>query len=158
MSTKEQLIVDMKEAMKAGQKARLGTIRMLLASIQTKAQEKKDLALKKTQPIEELTEEEVISVVQTFKKQTEEEMEGFAQRGDSERVQTLDNARAVILDYLPKQMDREAIRRHLESLLRSARAADPDINKGGFMKLAMIDLKGKADNKVISQVVNEVLE
>ena len=59
----------------------------------------------------------------------------------------------VIAKYAPKQMDAAEIKAYLEEKFAEVLATK---NKGQIMKAVMTDLKGKADGKVINQVVAEI--
>ena len=59
----------------------------------------------------------------------------------------------VIAKYAPKQMDAAEIKVYLEEKFADVLATK---NKGQIMKAVMADLKGKADGKVINQVVAEI--
>ena len=59
----------------------------------------------------------------------------------------------VIAKYAPKQMDAAEIKAYLEEKFAEVLATK---NKGQIMKAVMADLKGKADGKVINQVVAEI--
>ena len=59
----------------------------------------------------------------------------------------------VIPKYAPKQMDADEIKAYLEKKFADVLATK---NKGQIMKAVMADLKGKADGKVINQVVAEI--
>ena len=59
----------------------------------------------------------------------------------------------VIAKYAPKQMDAAEIKAYLEEKFAEVLATK---NKGQIMKAVMADLKGKADGKVINQVVAEL--
>jgi uncharacterized protein YqeY len=143
MSIKEQLTEDMKQAMRDKDRASLTTIRMLIDVIQKK---EKDLR-------RDATEDEEIQVLQTFKKQNEESLEAFAQRGDNTKVQEMDHAHTIVQKYLPKQLSRKQVTSEIEAII----VAITTPNKGEVIKIAMQRLKGRADNKLISQVVTEVL-
>ena len=59
----------------------------------------------------------------------------------------------VIAKYAPKQMDAAEIKEYLEEKFAEVLATK---NKGQIMKAVMADLKGKADGKVINQLVAEI--
>lgn len=152
MNTQEKLTADMKEAMKAKDKATLNTVRLILAAIQRKAQDMKNDALKKGKPVPEITEDEVIQVITKFKDNIVEELEAFAKRGDTEKVKELDDSLAVTKKYLPEQLDAEQI---FEVITRLATGAK---NQGEVRKALGSELKGKADNKMVSEQIERFLK
>ncbi len=95
MSLKDQIQDDMKSAMKAGEKARLGTIRMLLAAIKQREVDERTPT----------TDTHVLAIVQKLIKQRREAAAQFAGAGRSD-LETRELAEADILSaYLPKQLD-----------------------------------------------------
>lgn len=152
MSISTKLTEDMKAAMKAKDAATLQTIRLIMAAIQRKSQDIKDEAVKKGVAFEGLTEDQIIQVIQTFKKQSEETIDGFQKRGDVQKIAQLTEEIRVANTYLPAQLSKQEVRAIVDRL-----AAGLD-NKGAVMKAVMGELKGKADNKLISEVVDEFLK
>lgn len=144
MTIKEKLTGDMKEAMKVQDKISLATIRMLIDRIQKK---EKDL-------LRDATEEEVVQVLQTFKKQVEEEADAFASAGKFSREAVLIDSIALVRKYLPEQLSYEEV---LEGVKVIA-VLSPGANKGELMKKAMGEFKGRTDNRFINQAVDEVLK
>ena len=79
-----------------------------------------------------------------------------------EQLESRDDLRAeyqarydVIAKYAPQQMNADEIRTYLEGKFAEVLATK---NKGQIMKAVMGDLKGKADGKLINQVVAEICE
>lgn len=158
MLVRERLTQAMKEAMKAQDKATLSTVRLILAQIQRKEQDMKDDAIKKGKPVPAMSESDVIDVIGTFIKQTREEAEEFAKRSDTDKVQKLDNDIAVATSFLPKQLTKEEITRVVHVEAAKIEMVGQILNKGNLMKVVMSILKGQADNKIIGEVVDEVLK
>jgi uncharacterized protein YqeY len=152
MSIREKLSADLKDAMRSGDTITRDTIRLLQAHLQATAQDKKDDALKKGKPVTDLTEDEVITAITKYKKDTEEELEGQAQRGNTDRVKHLDNTRAVIMTYLPEQLSYYEI-----TALVTAAINNGAKNQGEIRKAIGEAIKGKADNKIVSEVITLLL-
>ena len=70
-----------------------------------------------------------------------------------EQLDTCPESRDVIAKYAPKQMDAAEVKAYLEEKFADVIATK---NKGQIMKAVMADMKGKADGKVINQVVAEL--
>lgn len=147
MNIKEQLMADMKEAMKAKDKASLATIRMMIDRIQKNEKE----VMREAQP------DEVIRIIQTFKKQTEEELADFTKVGNQDKIKELKANLELIKKYLPEMMSREQVKEELANVLHSVQKVG-NVAKGDFIKLAMNCLKSRAENKTISEVVNELFK
>lgn len=142
---KEKLQADMKDAMRAKDKKKLMTIRLIIDRVQK--EEKEALA--------ELDEAGVIAVVQSFKKATQEEKDGFEKAGNAERVAELESALALVDEYLPAQLSKAEI----ETIVKGVVTALGDkANMGGVMKEVMPLVKGKADNKLVNEAVKEALK
>ncbi|MCF8011887.1 MAG: GatB/YqeY domain-containing protein [Clostridiales bacterium] len=146
MSIKEQLKADMKEAMKKKEKERLAAIRLLNSAIQNKEIEQHA----------ELEEADILSVVSKEIKQTKESIEAYEKAGNSEEVEKL-RARVETLEgYLPRQMTEEEVRELVNSIIEQNNIQGKQ-DKGKLMKVLMPEVKGKADNKMVSSIVDEML-
>lgn len=146
MTLQEKIMSDLKEAMKAGAADRVGVLRMLNAAMKNKAIEKgKDAAL---------TEEEAMQVIAKEAKKRKESILAFEQGGRPELADGEKKELAVLEAYLPAQMSREEVASVVEKVL--AGLSDKS-NQGMVMKAVMAELKGKADGKMISELVKEKL-
>lgn len=137
---------DLKEAMKAGDSDKVAVLRMLNASLKNRQIEKGKDA--------ELTEEEVMQVLTREAKKRKEAAEAFEKGGRPELAENEKKELAIIEGYLPKQMSREEVAAAVEKALSGL--ADKS-NQGLVMKAVMAELKGKADGKMISEIVKEKL-
>lgn len=140
---KQVITNDMKEAMRNKEKKRLATIRMILDRIQKKEKEL----------LKELSDDDVVLILQTYKKQVKEEMDAFKKANNHIRVEELLEDVKIIEKYLPKMMSKSEI----ENIISSIFNKKDEVNKGSIMKQIMPKLKGKADNSLINQVVTEFL-
>lgn len=146
MDLQTKIMSDLKEAMKAGAAEKVGVLRMLNSAMKNKAIEKgKDAAL---------TEAEAMQVVAKEAKKRKESILAFEQGGRPELAEGEKRELAILEAYLPAQMSREDVAAAVEKVL--AGLADKS-NQGLVMKAVMQELKGKADGKVISEVVKEKL-
>lgn len=142
----QKLNGDLKEAMKSGNADKVGVLRMLNSALQNRAIEKGKDAV--------LTDEEVMQVLLREAKKRKESVEAF-QKGGRPDLAEKEKAELALLEvYLPKQMSREEVAAAVEKVF--AGLADKS-NQGLVMKAVMQELKGKADGKMISEVVREKL-
>ncbi|OAI14761.1 glutamyl-tRNA amidotransferase [Methylomonas koyamae] len=136
---KERIKEDMKAAMKSGDKARLGVIRMILAAIK---QVEVDERI-------ELSDDRVISVLDKMLKQRRESIKQFR---DAERHDLADIEEAEILviqDFLPQQLtDAEIDGMVAEAIAEVGAASLKDM--GAVMALLKPKMQGKADMAVVS--------
>lgn len=148
---KQKLTDEMKVVMKNKDSLKLSSIRLMLDRIQKK--EKDDQ--------KELSDQDVIQVLQTFKKQIEEEKEYFEKRPKDynvdNRIFWLGQQLDTVNFFLPKQMNKEEVMEFIQQLLNNNSVGIVH-NKGTLMKLVMPELKGKADNKTIGNIVDEILK
>ena len=139
---------DIKEAMKAKDKVALDTLRNI----------KKVLLEAKTAPGagDTVSDETAIRIIQKLVKQGKESAELFQSQNrgdlaDEELAQV-----AVMEKYLPKQMSEEEITAVLKEIIAQVGANKPQ-DMGKVMGVATKQLAGKADGKVISAIVKQLL-
>ena len=139
MSKIDEVRADMVKAMKAKDKDTKETLSMLLAALKNKAIDKR----------EDLTPEEETQVILKEIKQTKETLD-MTPADRTEIIEECNKRLAVLEQYAPKMMDEAEIKTYIEEKFADVLATG---NKGQIMKAVMGDLKGKADGKLINQVV-----
>ena len=149
MFLQEKLTQDIKDAMKSGNAEKLGVLRMLNAALHNRAIEKGKDAV--------LTDEEIIEVLRREAKKRKESVEAFNKGGRPELAEKERAELALIEAYLPKQMLREEVVVVVEKVIVTLRQAQGDVVFNNVMKAVMQELKGKADGKMISEIVKEKL-
>jgi len=146
MGLKAQLLQDMKEAMRAKDKVRLSTIRMINSLIKNAEIEKRG----------ELTDDEIIQLLMKYAKQRKEAIEMYEKGGRQDLVEKEKAELAVVESYLPKQMSEEEIRELVKEVIEATGASSPkDIGK--VMQHVMPKVKGRADGSVVNKIVREML-
>lgn len=146
MGLKDQLTSDMKEAMKAKQTERLSTIRQLRSAIKNK---EIDLQV-------ELDDDAVISVIGTLVKQRRESAAMYRDNGRAELADKEEAELAVLLDYLPAQLDEAELRKIVAAVIAETGVSSlKDLGK--VMPQVIARTKGAADGKLVSQLVREQL-
>lgn len=143
MSKIEEVRSAMVAAMKAGDKPTKESLSMLLSALKNKAIDKRA----------DLTEEEEIQVVLKEIKQTKETLE----MTPADRADIIDECTrriAVLEQYAPKLMDEEEIRHMINATLSELGIDSPTAkDKGRIMKVLMPKVKGKADGKLVNQMI-----
>lgn len=143
MSKIEEVRSAMVAAMKAGDKQTKESLSMLLAALKNKAIDKRA----------DLTPEEEIQVVMREIKQTKETLE----MTPADRTDIIDecNKRLAVLEqYAPKLMGEDEIREVIKETLGELGIDAPSSkDKGRIMKELMPKVKGKADGKLVNQLV-----
>ena len=148
MSKIDDVRKEMVAAMKAGDKARKETLSSLLAALKNKAIDKR----------EDLTEEEEVQVVLKEIKQTKETLDMTPE----DRTEIIEECRAriaVLEEFAPKMMGEEEIRSVIASVLSDMGLDHPTAkDKGKIMKDLMPKVKGKADGKLVNELVSTFFE
>jgi uncharacterized protein len=148
MSLEQQVMTEMKEAMKAKDEAVLRALRAIKAEI-IKA---------KTEPgaggeIDEATEQKFLLKMM---KQRKDSLEIFEQQGRADLAAKEKEEMAVIEKFLPKQLSEEELKTALKKIIAETGAASP-ADMGRVMGVASKQLAGLADGKTISAAVKELL-
>lgn len=143
---KAQLMEDMKNAMKAREKLKVDTIRMVNAAIKNiEINEKKVL-----------TDEDVIAVIAKEIKMRRESLEEFKKADRPDEVTKLEQEINILMAYMPEQLSEEKVREIVKEVIGQTGAQGPK-DMGKVMGALMPRVKGKADGKLVSSVVKELL-
>lgn len=148
MSIKEQLMADMKVAMKAKEEGKLAlnTIRMARAHIR-QAEIDNGHA--------DFNDDQVLAVLRKEVKQRKETLSEIEGSGREDLVEQTKAEIDVLEKYLPAEMTPEAVEAAVKEIVD---AMDPgQKNMGSVMKAVMAKLKGQADGKLINQIVRKLL-
>ena len=139
---------DIKEAMKAKDKVALDTLTNI----------KKVLLEAKTAPGagDSVSDETAIKLIGKLAKQGKESAELYSSQNRPDLAQEELAQVAIMEKYLPKQMSEEEIKAALETIVASVGANGPQ-DMGKVMGVATKQLAGKADGKVISAIVKQLL-
>ena len=140
MSKIDEVRADMVKAMKAKDKDTKETLSMLLAALKNKAIDKRA----------DLTPEEETQVILKEIKQTKETLD-MTPADRTEIIEECNKRLAVLEQYAPKMMDEAEIKAYIEEKFADVLATG---NKGQIMKAVMGDLKGKADGKLVNEIVS----
>lgn len=147
---RQNLNTAMKEAMKAGDKARLATVRLILASLK-----QKDIDSRTTQP-DGLTDTEILQLLQTMIKQRRESIAVFEKAGRDDLVQKEKNEVTVIEEFLPQQMSDNDIQAAIQKAITETGATSPK-DMGKIMGVLKSQYAGQMDFGKASQMVKQSL-
>jgi uncharacterized protein len=145
MALEEKINADIKTAMLAKEAAKLEALRAVKSAI---------LLLKTS--TEGYTDETEIKALQKMVKQRKETAEIYISQSRQDLADVELAQAAVIENYLPKQMSEDEIRAQLQTIIASVGATSP-ADLGKVMGVATKQLAGKADGKLISALVKELL-
>ncbi len=146
MSLKDQLNQDLKTALKAGDEPRKNTVRLLLAAIKQIEVDRRTT----------LTEDELLAVLQKEAKSRRESLADAQAAGRADLAADYAADLAQIEAYLPQALTRE----ELVALARAAiaEAGATDLKQlGAVMKTLTPRTKGRADGKLVNEIVRELL-
>lgn len=145
MGIEEKINNDIKTAMLAKDAKKLEALRAI----------KSVVLLLKTSP-EGLTEDTAMKAIQKEVKKRKESADLYIQQNRADLAETEQFQAAVMEEYLPKQLSEEEIKAELKNIMASVGASGPS-DMGKVMGAASKHFAGKADNKIVSQLVKELL-
>jgi len=146
MSLRDRLIEEMKGAMKSRDDLRLSTIRLIRSAIKNR-----EIELRR-----EFEDSEIIEVIASMIKQRRESIRLFIQGGRTDLVEKEEKELAMLLEFLPPQLERA----ELEDLVLKTIAecgAQGSKDLGKVMKALTSQVSGRADGKLVAEVVREKL-
>jgi uncharacterized protein YqeY len=140
----EKIASDMKAALRSKDAARLSTLRLLKSALEYQKIDKKQ---------EALTDADVVAVIKKQIKQRQDSIEGFEKGGRTDLVDKEKAELAVLKSYLPEELSQV----QLEEIVKAAVAevdAKTKADMGKVMKAVQTKTAGRADNKLVSQLVS----
>ncbi len=140
--TLEQMKTDMKAAMKAKEKEKLMTIRMLISSLNNQ----------KIELQRELTEDDIVGVLSTEAKKRREAAQAYRDGDRLELAEKEEFELGVVEDYLPKQLTDEEIGALVDEVIEQT-GASTKADMGKVMGPMMGKVKGKADGSKVKDIV-----
>ena len=147
MTLAEQINEGIKLAMKAKDADRLRTLRGIKSAF---------MLLQTSEKADSLTEDDYIKAIQKLAKQRKDSLEVYEQQG-REDLASVERAELQIIEtFLPAQMSAEEIKSAVASIIAEMGVSGAAA-MGKVMPVAMQALAGKADGKLISQFVKELL-
>lgn len=147
MSRTDDVRKAMVEAMKAKDKETKDTLSLLLAALKNKAIDKRA----------DLTEEEEIQVILKEVKQTKESLD-MTPADRTDLIEDFKKRIAVLEKFAPKMMDADEIKAIVEGVLADLGIDTPTgKDKGRIMKELMPKVKGKADGKLVNEIVGSLI-
>jgi uncharacterized protein YqeY len=146
MDIDQKLDTDMKEAAKAKDKVKLSTIRLMKTAIHNK-----EIDLKK-----KLDEAEVLQVLSSMVKQRNDSIEQFTKGNRPDLADRERRELEIIKGFMPEEMSEEQIRAEIAAAIQKVGATGVR-DMGKVMKELMPKITGKADGKVVSEMVKTSL-
>jgi uncharacterized protein len=139
---------EMKDAMRAKDAARLSTLRMLKSAVEYYKIEKKQ---------EKLTDADVAAVIKKQIKQRQDSIDGFERGGRTDLVEKERAELTVLKSYLPEELSEAQIEEIVNATIAELGASTKS-DMGKVMKAVQIKAAGRADNRLVSQIVSAQLK
>lgn len=164
MSLNDRINEDLREALKERRKEELRTLRLLHSSILNAEKEKRYKIKKENPEIEEselveksqLSDDELIDLLSSEVKTRREAIEDYRKGEREDLVEKEQKEIEVLQRYLPEQMTEDEIREEAGKVIEETGAEKME-EMGLVMSKLMEKVKGRADGKVVNQVVREML-
>jgi uncharacterized protein YqeY len=146
MSLKQQITEDMKNAMRARETARLGTIRLLTAAIKQKEVDERI----------ELDDKQVLAIIEKMIKQRKDSISQF-EAGARQDLADIEKAEMVILSaYMPSALSEAEVQAAVAAAVAESGATSPQ-DMGKVMAIVKPRLAGRADMTAVSALVKAAL-
>ncbi len=147
MSLLDKINEDLKNAMKQKDSIKLSCLRMLKTSIKKEQVEK----------MKELTDEEIVKVIQSLIKKGKEAIENFRKGNRNDLAEKEEKEVKILYEYLPKQLSLQEIEKIVREAISEVNATSiKDLGK--VMKIAMQKVKGRAQGKDVNEVAKKLLD
>jgi uncharacterized protein len=146
MTLEEKINNDLKSAMLAKDEAKVRSLRAIKSAV----------LLAKTSGGGNITSGDEIKMLQRLVKQRKESLEIYKQQNRADLAKTEEEEIAVIEKYLPAQMSEDDIKKELQKIMEQTGAKAPS-DMGKVMGVASKQFAGRADNKIVSQLVKQML-
>jgi uncharacterized protein YqeY len=149
MSLIEKIAGDLRDAMKAKDTIRMETLRSVRAALVQKEIEKRGTE-------KEMTSEDELGVLTGVAKKRRESIQMFQKGGRDDLVEQEKSELAIIQEYLPKQLSEEELEETVKSVIAET-GASSQADVGRVMPLLMKQMKGRADGRLVQEVVKKLL-
>ncbi|WP_243370157.1 GatB/YqeY domain-containing protein [Geotalea sp. SG265] len=146
MSLRERLNDELKASMKSKDELKLSVIRMVRSSIKNREIERQH----------ELDDREIIEIISTLCKQRRESIRLFQEAKRQDLVDKEERELSLLLEFLPQQLTREELQELVKKTIAECGAQGPK-DMGRVMKALQPSVAGRADGKLVSDVVKEQL-
>lgn len=146
MSLNDRLNEDMKQAMRSQDKFRLSVIRMVRSSI-------KNIEIDQRRSLDD---QEVLDVLNREIKQRKDSLHEFEKAGRDDLADQLKQELAILVDYMPQQLSEDEVKEIVQQTIHEV-GASSKADMGKVMSALMPKVKGRADGKLVNQLVQQSL-
>ena len=146
MSLEQRLTDEMKSALRSRDKLRLSVIRMARAAVKNKEIEER----------KKLDDSTIVKVISGLVKKGEESLVHFQQANRIELIEKQEKELEILRSFLPQQLSKDEILTLVDEAIKETNALETK-DLGKVMKSLMPKLLGRADGKIVNQMVREKL-
>ena|SRR5579859_4320958 len=146
-TVKDRMNEDLKAAMKSGDSERKEALRFLLASI-------KQVEVDTRQTLDD---DRIFGILQNEAKKRRDTIEESRKAGREDLAAKSETELTMIEAYLPKQLSREEVEQEARAVIAEVGAGSPK-DTGNVMKVLLPRVKGRADGKMVNEVVGALLK
>lgn len=146
MNLQAEISAALKDAMRAKDEAKLASLRLVLTAIKNREKEVR----------RSLEDQEVISLISTQIKQRKESIDHYRKAGRDDLVKAEESELQILQAYMPEELSAEEMSQALDEVISEVGAVSIK-DMGKVMKAAMAKLAGRADGRVINEMVKAKL-
>ncbi len=146
MIKKSEIEAELKSALKSGDKIRLNTIRLVLTAIKFAEVDSK----------EPLTEDALLAIFHKQAKMRRETISDAEKADRKDLIPDLEEELSILNEYLPKPLSEHDLKALVRTAIEQADAQSPQ-DMGVVMKILMPQIQARADGKLVSQLVRNLL-
>jgi uncharacterized protein YqeY len=151
MDLRQQLMDDLKEAMRQQDELRKRAIRSVLAAMK-QAETELDASGERVH----LNDSDLLAIIAKQARQRQESIDEFGKAGRQDLVVQEQAELNILQGYLPRQLTQEEIEAEARIVIKEVEASGPR-DMGKVMSPLMQRLRGRADGRLVNQVVRELL-
>lgn len=148
MTLSEKIAQDLTTAMKARDEARVSTLRMLKSAVHAAGIQKGKSSLE---------DGEVLEVIQRMLKQYQESVEAYTKGNRLDLAEKEKKEIEILRAYLPPAISEEELKSIIRATLQELKVSGASA-VGQVMKAVIPKVKGRADGKLINQLVTQMLQ
>lgn len=146
MNLQTEISAALKDAMRAKDEAKLASLRLVLTAIKNREKEVR----------RSLENPEIISLISTQIKQRKESIDHYRKAGRDDLVKAEESELQILQAYMPEELSAEEMSQALDEVISEVGAVSIK-DMGKVMKAAMAKLAGRADGRVINEMVKAKL-
>lgn len=149
MDLKAQLTEDLKNALKSADQTTVGVLRLLMSAIKNK-----EIENRTSDGGDALDNEGILKAIAGEAKKRKDSIEAFRSGGREDLAAKEESELKVLQNYLPKPLSAQEVEKIVGGIIEKTGAADLPT----AMKAVMQELRGKADGKLISEIVKNKIK